>query len=252
MLQACLNGSRDKDFHADTPFTPAELAFQAEAVVAAGAGELHLHPRDRSGAETLDPALVADALTTIRRRVPGVPVGLSTHDGIAPGGRGRLDAVAAWTELPDYVSVNLSEDDAPEMIALALRKGIGIEAGLWSVADAERFVKLDEAPNCLRILIEINEQDEAEGLAAAAAIRTVLARTSLDLPILQHGFDATVWPLYRDALMRGLDSRIGLEDGKHLPGGEIAAGNADLIKAAFLMSRLPPNLAPEAKPAASA
>ena len=249
MLQACLNGSRDKAFHADTPFTPAELAFQAEMVVAAGAGELHLHPRDASGAETLDPVLVAAALTAIRARVPGVPVGLSTHGGIAPGGQRRLDALAAWTERPDYVSVNLIEDDAPEMIALALKRGIGVEAGLWSVDDAERFVKLAEAPKCLRILIEINEQDEAEGLAVAAGIRTVLARASLDVPILQHGLDASVWPLYRDALLRGLDGRIGLEDGKHLPNGDEAEGNAALIKAAFLMSRVPPNLAPEATPA---
>ncbi|MCB4769367.1 3-keto-5-aminohexanoate cleavage protein [Ancylobacter sp. Lp-2] len=249
MLQACLNGSRDKAFHRDTPFTPTELAFQAETVVAAGAGELHLHPRDDSGAETLDPAHIAEALLAIRKRVPGVPVGLSTHAGIAPGGAGRLAAVAAWTERPDYVSVNLVEADAPEMIALALARGIGVEAGLWSVEDAERFVKLDTAPKCLRILLEINEQDEAEALAVAAGIRTVLARASLDVPILQHGYDASVWPLYRDALMRGLDGRIGLEDGKHLPDGEIAAGNADLIKAAFLMARVPPNLAPEATPA---
>ncbi|MBS7545824.1 3-keto-5-aminohexanoate cleavage protein [Ancylobacter oerskovii] len=250
MLQACLNGSRDKGFHADTPFTPAELAFQAEAVVAAGASELHLHPRDTNGLETLDPAAVAAALAAIRARVPGVPVGLSTHADIPPGGRGRLEAVAAWTERPDYVSVNLVEEDAPEMIALALARGIGVEAGLWSVADAERFVKLPEAPKCLRILIEINEQDEAEALAAAAAIRTVLARASLDVPVLQHGYEASVWPLYRDALLRGLDSRIGLEDGRHLPGGDIAGGNAELIRTAFQMARVPPNIPPEAKPAA--
>lgn len=243
MLQACLNGARDKRFHPDTPFTPEELAFQAEAVVAAGAGELHLHPRDASGAETLDPDIIATVLTALRRRVPGTPVGLSTHADIPPGGRGRLDAIARWTELPDYVSINLVEDDSSEMIALALEKGIGIEAGLWSVEDAERFVRLDAAPKCLRVLLEINEQDEAEGLAAAAGIRQVLARVGLELPILQHGFDATVWPLYRDALMRGLDSRIGLEDGRHLPNGEVAEGNAELIKAALLIARLPPSAA---------
>lgn len=249
MLQACLNGSRTRDFHPHVPLTPAQLAADAAAVLAAGATELHLHPRAPSGAETQDPEHVAAALEAIRARVPGTPIGLSTHAGIAPGGTDRLDAVKHWRVLPDYVSVNLIEADAPEMIALALSRGVGVEAGLWSQADAERFVAHTDARRCLRILIEINEQDEAEGLAVAAAIRKVLARASLDVPVLQHGFDATVWPLYQDALMRGLDGRIGLEDGKHLPDGSEAQDNAALIKAAFRLARAAPNLAPEATPA---
>ncbi|MDQ0348358.1 3-keto-5-aminohexanoate cleavage protein [Ancylobacter vacuolatus] len=248
MLQACLNGSRDSAFHAYTPLTPARLAADAAAVIAAGASELHLHPRDPSGTETLEAAHVADAIEAIRARVPGVPIGLSTHAGIAPGGTGRLKAMKAWQVLPDYVSVNLIEDDAPEVIALALSRGIGVEAGLWSVADAERFTALPDAKQCLRILIEINEQDIEEGLAVAAAIRKVLARASLDVPVLQHGLDASVWPLYQDALMRGLDGRIGLEDGKHLPDGSEAQDNAALIKAAFRLARVPPNLPPETVP----
>lgn len=245
MLQACLNGSRAKDFHPFTPLTPAELAADAAAVVAAGAGELHLHPRDPDGAETLASAQVAAALEAIRARVPGTPIGLSTHSGISGD---RLEAVRGWQVLPDYVSVNLIEDDAPQMIELAMARGIGVEAGLWSVADAERFVKLPQARQARRILIEINEQDVEEGLAVAVAIRKVLAAASLDVPVLQHGYEATVWPLYRDALLRGLDGRIGLEDGKHLPGGEEAADNATLIKAALVLARVPPNLPPEAAP----
>lgn len=244
MLQACLNGSRDKAFHAYTPFTAAELASDAAAAIAAGATELHIHPRDATGNETLDATVVREALEAIRARVPGTPIGLSTHERIAPGGAGRLKAVESWKVLPDYVSINLIEDDAPEMIALAMSKGIGVEAGLWSAADAERLIALPDARRCLRILIEINEQDETEGLEAAAAIRVVLARASLDVPVLQHGLDATVWPLYRDALMRGLDSRIGLEDGKHLPDGSEAKDNAELLRAAFQLARLPPEIRP--------
>jgi len=248
MLQACLNGSRTKAFHAYTPCTSAELASDAAAAIAAGATELHIHPRDAAGDETLEAGAVSEALEAIRARVPGTLIGLSTHGRIPPGGSGRLKAVESWKVLPDYVSINFIEDDAPEMMALALSKGIGVEAGLWSVADAERFVALPDARRCLRILIEINEQDETEGLEAAAAIRIVLARASLDLPVLQHGLDATVWSLYRDALMRGLDSRIGLEDGKHLPDGTEAKDNAELLRAAFMMARVPPNLSAEARP----
>jgi hypothetical protein len=38
--------------------------------------------------------------------------------------------------LPDYASVTLSEPDAPEVISLLGRKGVGVEAGLATVRDA--------------------------------------------------------------------------------------------------------------------
>jgi uncharacterized protein (DUF849 family) len=41
-----------------------------------------------------------------------------------------------------------------------------------------------------------------------------------------------MWDFYREALAVGLDARIGLEDGKQLPSGAIAEGNAALIRAA--------------------
>lgn len=232
MLQACLNGNRDTDFHPAVPRTPEELARDAKAVVAAGADALHVHPRDRAGRESVQADDIAAALAAIRTSVPGIPVGVSTGWWIAPGGRARQAPIAAWQILPDYVSVNLIEEDAPEIIALALGRGIGVEAGLWSVADAERFVALADAPRCLRTLLEINEQDVAEAIAVAEGIRAVLARARLGLPAMLHGYEATTWRLYREALRHGLDTRIGLEDGKHLPSGAVAESNAALIRAA--------------------
>src|SRR5664279_5349400 len=114
MLQACLNGDRDKGFHAATPLTPRELAADAKAVVDAGAHELHIHPRDAKGRESLHPDDTARALDAVRAGVPGIPVGVSTAWGIAPQGRERQAQIRAWRVLPDYVSVNLLEEDAPE------------------------------------------------------------------------------------------------------------------------------------------
>jgi uncharacterized protein (DUF849 family) len=236
MLQACLNGNRDSGFHPALPRTADALARDAEAVVAAGADALHVHPRDATGRESLQQGDIAAALDAIRARVPGIPVGVSTGWWIAPGGRARQAPIAAWRALPDYVSVNLIEEDAPDIIALALRKGIGVEAGLWSVRDAERFVALQDAPRCLRTLIEINEQAVGEAMVAAQGIIAVLDRAGLRLPCMLHGFEATTWPLYREALRRGLDTRIGLEDGKHLPSGAVAESNAALIRAAREMA----------------
>jgi uncharacterized protein (DUF849 family) len=235
MLQACLNGGRTRDFHTAVPFTAMELAHDAAQSVAAGAQELHVHPRGADGAESLEPEDVAQAILAIRSSAPGVPVGLSTHWRIPPGGKARQRPIEQWTVLPDYVSINLIEEDAAEMISLVMGKGIGVEAGLWSVSDVERFIMLPDAAKCLRILIEINEQDAEESHSAATGIISVLKRADFTLPILLHGDEASVWPMFREAMARGYDSRIGLEDGRLLPSGVLARDNAELLRTAVTM-----------------
>jgi uncharacterized protein (DUF849 family) len=238
MLQACLNGGRMRDFHPALPFTASEIARDAALAVAAGARELHIHPRGPDGIETLEPDYVTETLQAVRSAVPGIPVGLSTHWRIPPGGLSRQEPIHRWTTLPDYVSINLIEEDAEDVIAHVLGRGIGVEAGLWSVSDAQRFVGLKDAAKCLRVLIEINEQDIDEGLRAADGIQAVLREAGDTLPILMHGDEASVWPIYSEAMAKGFDSRIGLEDGNLLPSGQMAQGNADLIRAALdLVSR---------------
>ena len=232
MLQACLNGARGRDFNHAVPITPQELARDAVACRAAGANEFHIHPRNANGAESFAAEDIAAALLAICDSVPGVPVGISTREGIMADADARQRAFQAWEVLPDYVSVNLSEADAPEVIRLMLKRGIGIEAGLATVADAERYVALPEAAACLRILIEIEEQKSADAIGVAHDIIAVLDRAGSRLPRQLHGYDARKWTLHGEALRLGLDQRIGLEDGKLLPIGLIAESNAELIAAA--------------------
>ena len=51
---------------------------------------------------------------------------------------------------------------------------------------------------------------------------------------------AAAWPLFEDALSRGYDVRIGLEDVLAMPDGTIAASNADLVAAAAQLSSTAP------------
>jgi uncharacterized protein (DUF849 family) len=96
------------------PFTKAD---HPAMPVAAGAAALHVHPRDADGRE-------------------------------------RLDAlVAAWTA-PDYASVNVSEAGAKQVMRALLRAGIGIEAGVWTVEDAERLGATGLAGRLTRVLVE--------------------------------------------------------------------------------------------------
>ena len=232
MLQACLNGARGHDDSPALPLTPEALARDAAACLAAGADEFHIHPRDAGGLESFAAEDIGAALKAIRARVPGVPVGISTREGILGDAAARQRAFQAWDVLPDYVSVNLSEADAPEVIRLMLQRSIGIEAGLATVADAERYVALPEAASCLRVLIEIEEQESAAALRVANGITAVLYRAGSKLPRQLHGFDASKWVMHEEALLLGLDQRIGFEDGGFLPDGRRARSNAELIAAA--------------------
>ena len=128
--------------------------------------------------------------------------------------------------------VDPAEPGAPAVIELLHRRGIGIEAGLATVADAERLARLGLAALSLRILVEVGEQGLDAALAQADA---VLAAAGLRKPVLLHGFDATVWPLARRAFALGLSTRVGLEDGATLPDGTPAADNAELVRAAVAL-----------------
>jgi uncharacterized protein (DUF849 family) len=83
-IKACLNGAREPGEHPMLPLTAEALARDAALVVAAGARALHIHPRAASGKQSLASADQAEALSAIRTRCPGIPVGVSTAIGIEP------------------------------------------------------------------------------------------------------------------------------------------------------------------------
>jgi uncharacterized protein (DUF849 family) len=229
-LQATLNGPFTKELHAAVPLSIEELAQDASACVAAGARAIHLHPRDTQGRERLD-ADTVNAVVSKVRRACGVPVGVSTGAWIEPDLAHRLELLQGW-RTPDYASVNLSEPGAAEVMQTLLRAGVGIEAGIWSVEDAERLAATGLGQLVTRILIEPVAVSSASALAVVEDIHHALDRLRLTAPRLQHGDGEATWVLLRDAVRRGIDTRIGLEDTIYEPSGEPTAGNAALVRAA--------------------
>jgi uncharacterized protein (DUF849 family) len=232
IVQACLNGARARDYHPRLPVSIEALLADGWAAVKAGAAELHLHVRGPDGTESLAPEQVEATITALRARVPGTLIGISTGSWIEGDDDRRLAMIDRWRELPDHASVNLNEPGAPAVIERLHRRGVGVEAGLGSVADAERLVRLGLGRLCLRLLIEIEEQTLDEAMSVADGILSVLARAELKKPILLHGFDDTVWPFVERAVREGLSTRVGLEDGSALPDGSVALSNAELVRAA--------------------
>ncbi|MFF7450773.1 MULTISPECIES: 3-keto-5-aminohexanoate cleavage protein [unclassified Streptomyces] len=234
MMQVCLNGSRGAADGAGVPLSPQDMAESAAAAVAAGATDIHVHPKSPCGDDTLSPRVLAETLRAIRARV-SVPVGVTTGAWAEPDPARRLERVREWTVLPDHASVNWHEEGAEELAAALLDRGVGVEAGLWSGTDAvARFAASPLAPRVLRVLAEVTDTspDTAENTAREllAGIRVADARR----PVLLHGEDGGAWPVLRLAGRLRLDTRVGLEDTLLLPDGEPAASNAELVAAAVV------------------
>ena len=230
LLQAALNGPWTKAHHPAMPVSTEELVRDAVACVAAGAGAIHLHPRDIDGRERLDPELVDRVATTVRDAC-GVPVGVSTGAWIEPDLERRIELVRGWTA-PDDASVNLSEKGARDVARALLGAGVGIEAAVWTVDEARQLAAWDTHAGITRVLIEPVDLKAGAAVAFVDAIHDVLDRAGVAAPRLQHGDGEATWILIEDAARRGLDTRVGLEDAIHDPDGSVTTGNEALIRAA--------------------
>lgn len=203
--------------------------------VAAGARSLHVHPRRADGSETVDAAICDAVVSAIRNSCPGIPVGLTTGAWIEPDLERRLGAIAGWSVLPDFASVNFSEEGAADVCRELLDLGVGIEAGLADVQDVGVFLRSGLADRCLRVLIEVPQEEPAHAVEAAWEMDAMLERAGVDL-CLHHGVNLATWAVLRAAVRAGRDIRIGLEDTLCLPDGTPAADNAELVAAAVTIA----------------
>ncbi|WP_030322296.1 3-keto-5-aminohexanoate cleavage protein [Streptomyces sp. NRRL B-3229] len=226
MVQVCLNGPRGAADGTAVPLTPEAMARSAAEAVAAGATDIHVHPKTPCGQDSLSPRVVAATLEAIRALVP-VPVGVTTGAWSEPDPAARVARVREWTVLPDHASVNWHEPGAESVAAALIERGVGVEAGIWSGTDAAaRFARSPLGPRVLRVLAEVTDTEAAETAAhrLLAGLGPAHGR-----PVLLHGEDAGAWPVLRLAGRLGLATRVGLEDVLVLPDGQRALSNAQLV-----------------------
>ena len=230
MLQCCVNGARPPSSHPELPVTPDEIVSAAVDAVAAGAQDLHVHPKGPDGQDTLDPTIAGSVARALRVHLPGVTFGFTTGAWTADRDE-RLSLVRAWEVVPDHASVNWHEDGAEELAATLIERGVGIEAGLWSgTAGIDRFLSSPIRNRVLRVLIEVRDTDAAAAITSADHL---LGRVGHLAPgrILLHGEDGSAWVVLQEAAARELSTRVGLEDTLHLPDGSPAPDNAALVAA---------------------
>ncbi|MGZ4776470.1 MAG: 3-keto-5-aminohexanoate cleavage protein [Oryzihumus sp.] len=230
LLQAALNGPHTTTDHPAVPESVDALVRDAVACVGAGARGVHLHPRDPSGRESLEPAVVDEVVHRVREAC-GVPVGVTTGAWIEASASWRVSLVKGW-RAPDYASVNVSEEGWLEVARALLGAGVGVEAGVWTVEDAHALAASGLAGELTRVLVEPVGVPRQEAVTLVDAIHAALDAGGVVAPRLQHGDGDATWVLLQDAVRRGLDTRVGLEDTLRLPDGTPARENAALVAAA--------------------
>lgn len=230
MLQVALNGARSPAEHPAIPQTPEDLAREARASVDAGADVVHVHAYE-DGEETFASERCAAMVHAIRAACPGVPISQTTALYIAGDDpERRLALVAGWTELPELVTANQGEEGIVELCEHLIGRGVGIEAGLLVLSDAEAFVESAIASRCTRVLIEPLEVDPGAAVAHAEAMENVLAGAGIELEQVHHGEMIASWAVSERGARRGHGVRTGLEDVTVLPDGTPARDNAELVR----------------------
>jgi uncharacterized protein (DUF849 family) len=231
-VQAAINGARNPDQHPNLPVTPDQLAAAAVAAAEAGANAVHLHPKTADGVDSLQPDIVAAAVSAVRAVLPTMPLGVTTGYWALPDVEERLAAVRAWEVLPDFTSLNWHEPGSPELAEVVLGRGMGVEVGIFHAEAARSWAASDISRRCLRVMLEL--QPDAD-TALADELVELLKTADSPAPILLHGLDDSCWPLLEHAGRLGVQTRIGMEDTLLLPDGTTAAGNAELVAAAMAL-----------------
>jgi uncharacterized protein (DUF849 family) len=242
VLQVTPNGPWGKDVHPNMPIAMDELVTELRACLQAGATGVHLHVRDRSGAETLNPSAVNDTCLHVRELAEemGVPVevGLTTGAWIVPDLGARLSMIHEW-EGVDCATVNLSEPGFEQVMSAMLDVGIGIDVGLWAPIEMDRLSRSGLLPLVQRVSIELDPGEpylfEDEPTHLAQQLNDLLDDAGSTCPRLTHGMNDWTWTLVEDAFRRGHDTRVGFEDSVLLPNGTTADNNAQLVEAAVVL-----------------
>ncbi len=234
-LKACVNGPRKPSEHPALPVTADDLAREVAGVRAAGADAAHVHVKDAEGIDTFAADSLEAVVEGVRSAAPGMPLGVTTGAWALPDPRDRVAAIDEWRLLPDFASVNWHEAGADDVAAALLRRGVGVEAGLWHDEAVAAWGRSPLRQRCLRILLELPDGlDPVGAVEMADRLHRAVRDLSGDaLPILLHGEGSSCWPVLRHAAALGMPTRIGLEDTLELPDGSPARGNVELVHRAI-------------------
>jgi len=229
MIQCALNGAYTAADHPAVPVTLEQIVADARACAAAGAASVHFHPHRPGGGDSMAADVLDPVVAAVRAAVPELEISCSTHADIDLGGAAdHRAAVRGWRSPPDAVSLNLAEPGSVELGTELLAAGVAIEAGIFTLADADALLAAPWAEQVRRVLVEvIYEHDDEAAVALAHAIDERVA--PLGRPRLWHGDARANWAVADEGARLGRDIRVGLEDTIVGRDGGPAPSNAEQV-----------------------
>jgi len=236
LIKIALNGARGKEQNENVPHSLSEIEKEVKQLYEYGSKIFHIHCYDKNGNESLKPDDVNDLVSLIKNISPSIQLGISSGEWIEPDLEKRKKYISEWKGIPDFISVNMIEDDAVEICRLLALKGVYIEAGLNEKKAAEIFVA-NKPDRVCRILIEPEAEELGEALETIDEIEQALDKNDVRIPRLLHGFNGVSWELMREAKRRGYAGRTGMEDVLFLENGKAVKSNLEIIKYADDMLR---------------
>ena len=267
VIKACLNGIRGREVNPHVPWTPAEVAAEAQRVAEAGASIVHIHARTPQGGVSYDPAWYSEADELIRAQTK-----LIVNHTTARTSDASLEQILRYLrETPepvDMISLNLgpivffagpgsgesrhtmlipnSYDDIRRTLEVCYERGIFPEPALLDTGFLNNAASLAR-DGLLRsphyFLVEFGGRfgDGLQIMPGTPASYFYMTSCLKDIfpgaVWIAHGIEESVFTIASLAITTGAHVRIGLEDTAGLPNGKVAASNADLVEWAVLLAR---------------
>lgn len=238
IIKIALNGARSKEENKYIPHSLAEIEKEVNLLYNYGCKAFHIHCYDEYGNESLKPKDVNSLVELVKSISPEIQIGISSGDWIEPDLEKRKSYIKSWENIPDFISVNMIEENALEISELLASRGVKIEAGLNEKKAAEIFIESNIIKHCCRILIEPESEELNSAIQVINEIEKVLEMVDKKVPRLLHGFNSVSWNILREAKSRGYDSRVGMEDTIYLENGEPVKNNLEIIQYANKILRL--------------
>lgn len=241
------------------PYTPEEIAAEAQRCVAAGASIVHIHARQESGLPAFDVETYARIDAAVKARCDDVIINYSTG-AVGIERETRIHHIRALK--PDMAALNMGSMNYA-IYSRKKKRFYHDHVFANPFADIQFFLQaMNEAGtrpemecfdtghvNNARPLIDMGilrppyQFSLIMGVLGGIPASTKNLVHQVDqLPPEAHwqviGISTKQWPLVAAAVSMGGNVRVGLEDNLYLPNGELAQSNADAVEKAVDIVRL--------------
>jgi uncharacterized protein (DUF849 family) len=266
IIKACLNGARGREQNPHVPWTPAEIAAEAERCADAGASIVHIHARTPQGGTSYDPEWYAEADRLIRAQT-----NLVLNHTTARLPDTSIDQVLRYLrETPepvDMISLNTgnivfnmplshgtrrtiaipnSYDDIRQTILACRERGIMPEPAVLDtgfLTNVATLVQDGLLPSPRYLLVEFSGRF-GDGLQIMPGTpRSYFYMTGCVKELFPeaiwaaHGIEDSVFTIASLAIATGAHVRVGFEDRATLVDGSLAKSSADFVSWAVNVAR---------------